>query len=78
MSRYRVHPRKSGGIGAPPVADLQTVIAELEVDAEGVARWAILVPAYTAALQPLFMSQPFNESSVLDGLSPHGLTLVAS
>jgi len=54
------------------------VIAELEVDAEGVARWAILVPAYTATLQPLFMSQPFNESSVLDGLSPHGLTLVAS
>ncbi|MCA9777265.1 MAG: hypothetical protein KC800_11130 [Candidatus Eremiobacteraeota bacterium] len=57
--------------------DFQVVVAELEVDSEGVAQWAILVPSYGAALQPLFINQPFDEAAVRDGLSAHGLTLVA-
>jgi hypothetical protein len=77
VSHYRIHPVKLGAIGAPPVPDLQTVIAELMIDPEGEARWAILVPAYTAPLQDLFARQPFDERYLKDGLSPQGLTLVA-
>lgn len=78
MKRYWIHPLKSGGIGAPPVPDPQTVVAELVVNSQGEAHWAVLIPAYTAALEKLFIAQNFEESYLRDGLSHHALTLVSA